>query len=118
MTQKPTIQPGDVYWTHPDEPPETKASVAHPQVVIRVEGDGAAVTVCALTTNARKISMPGNVLLAAGEANLPRQSIVEVAKVLTLNRDQLGDHIGTLAPGRVEQILAGIRFVDSSFFQR
>lgn len=68
-----------------------------------------------LTSNIQRVSIPGNVLLEAGEANLPRQSVVEVSKVSTLEKSQLGDYIGTLDERRISQILAGMRFVQTSF---
>jgi mRNA interferase MazF len=74
------------------------------------------VIVCALTSNMKRASMPGNVLLDGGEANLPRQSVVEVSKVSAVDRTQLGDYIGTLSRQRVNQILAGMRFLQWSFF--
>ena len=71
------------------------------------------VVVCALTTNAKRAKAPGNVLLEAGEANLPRQSIVVVSQVSTVDKSQLGEYIGSLTPQRVEQILAGMRFLQT-----
>ena len=60
----------------------------------------------------------GNVLLDAGEAGLPRRSVVVVSQVSTVDKDQLGEHIGTLTAARVQQILAGMRFQQRSFFER
>jgi hypothetical protein len=54
---------------------------------------------------------PGNVLLEAAEANLPRQSVVVVSQVSTVEKSQLGEYIGTLNEQRVDQILAGLRFL-------
>ena len=98
---------GDVYWLQ-DEPDAGR--IVHPQVVVGVEGD--TVTVCALTTNMRKVSMPGNVLLEAGEGGLSKRSIVEVSKAAAVPVARLGTFVGVLAAGRVEQIQAGIRFVE------
>lgn len=105
---------GDVYWVQLPTGDDGTPRIPHPCVVIAQTG--ADVVVCALTSNARKISMPGSVLLAAGEANLPRQSVVEVSKVATLPQTLLGQYIGRLSPARVEEILAGMRFVQRSFF--
>ena len=55
--------------------------------------------------------MPGNVLLEAGEANLPKQSIVAVSQVSTVDKAQLGEYIGSLTKERIDQILAGMRFL-------
>jgi mRNA interferase MazF len=69
------------------------------------------VVVCALTTNLSRAKAPGNVLLEAGEANLPRQSIVVVSQVSTVNKSQLGEYIGSLNEQRINQILAGMQFL-------
>jgi mRNA interferase MazF len=103
---------GDVYWLHHDAL-DDQPRIAHPQVVVGVDGD--TVTVCALTTNMRKVSMPGNVLLDAGEGGLSKRSIVEVSKTAVVPVSRLAEYVGALSARRVEQIRAGIRFVAVSF---
>jgi len=76
------------------------------------------VVVCLLTSNRKRVTVPGNVALDAGEGNLSRLSIVEVSKVFTVTRSQLGEYIGRLSERRIEQVLAGIRFVQTSFLER
>lgn len=76
------------------------------------------VIVCALTSNIKRANWPGNVLLEVGEANLPRQSVAEISKVSSVDKKQLGDYIGSLTSQRVDQILAGMRLQQSSYFGR
>jgi mRNA interferase MazF len=76
------------------------------------------VVVCALTSNLKRVGLPGNILLEAGEANLPKASVVEVAKVSSLEKAALGQYIGTVSPARVAQILAGMRFLQTLFDAR
>jgi mRNA interferase MazF len=64
-----------------------------------------------LTSNLRRVNSPGNVLLEAGEADLPEQSVVNVSQILTIDKSQLGEKIGTLSAELVRQILDGIRLV-------
>ena len=52
-----------------------------------------------------------NVLLEAGEANLSRQSIVVVSQVSTVDKARLGEYIGSLDEQRINQILAGMQFL-------
>ncbi len=74
---------------------------------------------CALTSNIKRVSnTPGNILLEVGEANLPKQSVVEVSKVSTADKTELGEYIGTLTEQRIDQILAGMQFLQKSFFAR
>jgi mRNA interferase MazF len=111
LSTKPAT-PGDVYWLH-HEALDDQPRIAHPQVVVDVAGDR--VTVCALTTNMRKVSMPGNVLLDVGEGGLSKRSIVEVSKTAAVPVSRLGENVGRVSPERVEQIRAGIRFVETAF---
>ena len=74
--------------------------------------------VCALTSNLKRRTEPGNVLLEPGEANLPKQSVVVVSQVDAVEKTQLGEYIGTLSAQRVAQIFAGMRFQQTSFFTR
>ncbi len=116
MMHERTINQGDVYWVQLED------GIPHPHVVLqenvfnhsRVQ----TVIVCALTTNLKRVNMPGNVLLEAGEANLPKQSVVEVSKISSVDKSQLGEYIGSFSEQRIQQILAGMRFLQTSFFAR
>lgn len=112
------INQGDIYWLQLHDPNVSEPAIPHPYVVIQdndLNHSRSATVVCALTSNLKRVSLPGNVLLEAGEANLPRQSVVEVAKVATVEKTQLGAYIGTLSARRIDQILAGIRFIETAF---
>jgi len=110
-----TVNQGDIYWVPVEEPYGSEAGYIHPHVVIQEDVINHSrihtVVVCALTTNMKRANLPGNVLLEAGEANLPRQSIVVVSQVSTVEKARLGEYIGSLTKGRVDQILSGMRFL-------
>ncbi|MBK8137896.1 MAG: type II toxin-antitoxin system PemK/MazF family toxin [Chloroflexi bacterium] len=108
-----THAPGDIYWFTPDSAAGEGPRIPHPHVIAGIDGDRA--TLCALTSNLGRVSMPGNILLDAGEANLTRQSVVEVSKRTTVETVRLGAYSGTLRAERVAQIAAGIRFIETSF---
>jgi mRNA interferase MazF len=116
------VNQGDIFWLKVENPGSLEADIPHPHVIIQdnVLNHSRIHTVvaCALTSNIKKASLPGNILLEAGEANLPRQSVVETSKVSTIAKAQLGEYIGSLAEERVQQILAGLRFLQLSFFAR
>jgi mRNA interferase MazF len=109
------IRQGDIFWV--DLQPQTGSAPAYrrPCVVIQNNvfnvGRIATVIVCLLTTNLRRAAAPGNVLLSPGEGNLPQQSVVNVTQLITLDKAQLDEWIGTLSAQRVRQILDGIALV-------
>jgi mRNA interferase MazF len=104
------INQGDVVWITPNETNGVESDHPHPHVVIQVNAQNK-VTVCALTTNLKRAKNPGNVLLDEGEAGLPKQSVIVASQVSILDATQLGEFIGTLAEQRIQQVLAGIRFL-------
>ena len=114
-----SIDQGDIYWVQLSDPSAVDAAVPHPYVIIQANELNhsriTTVVACALTSNLKRVSLPGNVLLEAGEADLPKPSVIEVAKVSTLDKAQLGDYIGSVSAQRVEQILAGMRFLQRSY---
>jgi len=116
----PSIRRGELYWATVSRPGATH--VAHPHVVVQDDLFNQSrvhtVIVCALTSNLRRAHEPGNVLLDPGEGNLPRRSVVVVSQVSSVEKAHLGERIGQLEPGRVDQILQGLRFLQRSGYVR
>ena len=104
------ITQGAIFWIMPNGSKGVASDHTHPHVVIYDESINT-VFVCALTSNLKRAKEPGNVLLEEGEANLPRQSIVVVSQVSRVDKTQLGAYIGTLTEQRINQVLAGMRFL-------
>jgi len=116
------IDRGDVFEIAPDASRGPAPAYSHPHVVVQDDlfnhSRIATVVVCALTSNLHKAKEPGNVLLDVGEGNLPRQSVVVVSQIASVDKARLGERIGSLSDARVDQILAGLRFLQVSFFER
>ncbi|MFV8755548.1 type II toxin-antitoxin system PemK/MazF family toxin [Nannocystaceae bacterium ST9] len=116
------IDRGDLFWIEPDDSRGPAPSYSHPHVVVQDDVFNhsriTTVVVCALTTNLHRASEPGNVLLELGEGGLAKQSVVVVSRISSVEKSRLGERIGRLSDERVEQILAGLRFQQVSFFDR
>ena len=106
------IQQGDIYWVDLGDPVGSAPGFRHPHVVVQNNAFNLSnirtVVVCALTSNLKRASAPGNVLLNIREANLPKQSVVNISQVFTIDRSQLDEKIGTLSSERMRQILDGL----------
>jgi len=103
------INQGDIFWIQPEESNEIKSDFTHPHVVIQDNTN--TLIVCALTSNMKQAKTLGNILLEVGEANLPKQSVVVASKVFTVKKSQLGEYIGSLSKQRINQIIAGMEFI-------
>lgn len=121
-TRPERINRGDIFWLAPDDSRGPLPPYSHPHVVVQDDVFNhsriTTVVVCALTSNLHRASEPGNVLLEPGEGNLPKRSVVVVSQISSVEKARLGERIGSLAGTRVEQILAGLRFQQVSFFHR
>ena len=115
-----SIDRGNIYWLQPDEAKGSIPAIAHPHVVVQDNVFNrsriATVIVCALTSNLGRAREPGNVLLDALEGNLEKRSVVVVSQISSVLKTQLGECVGSLSEQRVEQILAGLRFQQASYF--
>lgn len=109
------INQGDIYWVDLGEPSGSAPGYRHPHVVIQNNVFNRSrihtVVICVLTSNLKRAKAPGNVLLETGEANLPRQSVVNVSQIYTVDKRDLVEKIGSLSRQRMRQVLAGVMLV-------
>jgi len=107
---------GEIYWVAPEEDRGAVPPIAHPYVVVQDDVFNASridtVVVCGITSNMKRVSEPGTVLLDEHEGGLSRRSIVLASQISCVGKIMLGARIGMLGGDRVEQILAALRFVN------
>jgi mRNA interferase MazF len=104
-----TIRQGDILWV------DLGAGYRHPHVVIQNnvfnESRLNTVVLCVLTSNVKRAASPGNVLLQKGEGNLPKASVANITQLITVDKKDLVEKIGSLPPARINQILNGVRLL-------
>ena len=109
------ISQGDVWWVDLPEPTGSAPGFRRPVVV--VQGDGLnrsriATVVCVpLTSNLGWAAAPGNVPLSPRATGLAKESVAMVSQIITIDREQLSEHVGRLSRPKVELILSGIDVV-------
>jgi mRNA interferase MazF len=64
-----------------------------------------------ITSNVRLADAPGNVLLPAKSAGLPRDSVVNVSQLVTIDKRFLAEKAGTLTPEHLHAVDDGLRLV-------
>lgn len=109
------MQRGDIWWATLPDPQGSAAGYRRPVLIVQANAFTisriATVIVVALTSNLRLGTAPGNVLLPANEADLPRDSVVNVSQVLTLDKGMLDEQAGAVSPGTMEEVERGLRLV-------
>jgi mRNA interferase MazF len=64
-----------------------------------------------ITTNLRLAEMPGNIMLRKSVVNLPKDSVINVTQVVTVDKHDLLERMGRLSEEMIEQIENGLRLV-------
>lgn len=106
------IAQGEVWWADLGQPIGSAPGYRRPVIV--VQGDAfnrsriATVVCVALTSNVAWAEAPGNVLLAARDTGLERDSVANVSLVVTVDRSVLTERVGKIAQRKLDRVLAGI----------
>lgn len=69
------------------------------------------VVVAVVTSNVFLGRAPGNFVLTRRQSGLPRDSVVNVSQLLTLDRSYLTERVGRLRPTQIETLDDGLRLV-------
>ena len=108
-------EPGGIYWAELGPAVGSRPARRRPVLVIQSntynESNLATVLVAVITTNTALATVPGNVFLAATATGLPRDSVVNVTAVVTLNKADLADYVGQLPDVLREDVHRGLRRV-------
>lgn len=106
---------GDIFWIDFGIPKGSGPGYRHPHVVIQNNVFNQSrintVVVCAITSNMKRAEAPGNVLLAKGEGNLQKDSVVNISQVVTVDKVDLIEKIGSLSPSRTKEIIQGVKLL-------
>ena len=109
------INQGDIFWIDPGDPSGSAPGYKHLFIVVQNNifnrSSIDTVIVCTVTSNLKRAKSPGNVLLIPGEGGLPKQSVINISQIYTIDKEDLGKKIGTLSPKRVAEVLDGIKLI-------
>jgi mRNA interferase MazF len=109
------MQRGEVWWVELPEPTAAEPGYRRPVVLVQSDAFNRSriqtVVAVALTSNLRLAAAPGNVLLPAKAAGLPRDSVANVSQLVILDRGYLTAPCGRLPSRWMARIDDGLRLV-------
>ncbi|WP_135481703.1 type II toxin-antitoxin system PemK/MazF family toxin [Candidatus Chloroploca mongolica] len=109
------MQRGDVWWAN--LPDASGSGPAFRRPVLLVQADAftrsriATVIVAVITSNLRLAAAPGNVVLRARESGLPKDSVINVSQLITLDKTELDEQVGQVLPTTLADVDHGLRVV-------
>lgn len=109
------IERGEIWWAELPAPRGSEPGFRRPVLVMQADSFNrsrlATVVVVAITSNLALADAPGNIRLSPRDSGLPRESVVNVSQVLTLDRNYLGERVGQLSDRLLESVESGLRLV-------
>ena len=109
------IHCGSVCWADLGEPRGSRPAKRRPVLIIQADPYNSSrlnTTLAAvITTNTSLAAMPGNVFLPAAASGLPRDSVVNVTALVTLDKADLDPQVGHLPASLMDDIDRGLRRV-------
>ena len=109
------IQRGSIWWADLGETRGSKPAKRHPVLVIQSAPFNASrlnTTIAAvITSNTGLAAMPGNVFLPTASSGLPKDSVVNVTALVTLDKSDLDTEAGQLPTALMNDVDRGLRRV-------
>ncbi len=107
------MQRGEVWWAVLGEPRGSEPGFDRPMLIVSADSFNSsriATVLCVpMSSNTELARAPGNVLIAAGQSGLDRDSVVNVSQVVTLDRFYLQEKLGSLSSEEMDSVDRGLR---------
>lgn len=109
------IERGEIYWADLPEPRGSSPGYRHPVLIIQSndfnETNLNTIIGAVITSNLRLAEMPGNVLLERGKGGLSKDSVVNATQIVTIDKSELFEYVGSVSAQKMAQIEKGLRLV-------
>jgi mRNA interferase MazF len=109
------VERGQVWWADLEEPDGSEPGYRRPVLVVQSDAFNRSrirtVIAVVLSTNARLVDAPGNVLLPAKTTGLSKDSVANVSQVITVDRDFLMELAGRVRGQFLKDVENGLRLV-------
>lgn len=107
------MERGEIWWASLPEPTGSAPGFRRPVLVVQSDFFNVSqiqtVIVAAISSNLNLAAAPGNVFLSASESRLPKDSVVNVSQVITVNKRLLTEKVSQLSLAQMDEVESGLR---------
>jgi mRNA interferase MazF len=109
------MERGEVWWAELPPPKGSGPGFRRPVVIVQCDAFNRSkiqtVIAAVLTSNLRLADAPGNVLINAKDSGLPKDSVVNISQVITVDKTILAEKCGRLPSHAMRSVDEGLRLV-------
>ncbi|MCY7375066.1 MAG: type II toxin-antitoxin system PemK/MazF family toxin [Pyrinomonadaceae bacterium] len=109
------VERGEIWWANLLEPVGSSPGFPRPVLIIQSDKFNRSrintVVIAIISTNLKLADSEGNVLLTARQTNLPKNSVVSISQLFTIDESVLRDFVGVLSANKMERVDKGLRLI-------
>ena len=109
------VQRGEIWWANLPEPTGSGPGLPRPVLIVQSDIFNQSkintVVILVISTSLKLMKSFGNVLLTTKQSGLPKDSVVNVSQLFTIDESLLSDYVETLSERKMEQVDEGLRLV-------
>jgi mRNA interferase MazF len=106
---------GDIWWASLDAPRGSSPGYTHPLVIIQADDFNKShintIVGLVITSNLHLADAPGNVFLERSLSKLPKDSVVNISQIVTIDKTFLREKVSHLPKAFLSEISEGIKLV-------
>ncbi|MEE9402325.1 MAG: type II toxin-antitoxin system PemK/MazF family toxin [Dehalococcoidia bacterium] len=106
---------GEIWWASLRKPRKSELGYNRPVLIIQADSfsrSKISTVVCAIiTSNLALEKAPGNVRIGKKESNLPRESVINVSQIVTIDKAYLTECIGAIPIQILAKVEMGLKLV-------
>ena len=109
------MQRGEIWWAELPVPKGSGPGYRRPVLIVQADSFNRSrintAVAAVISSNIRLADAPGNVFLSRRLSGLPKDSVVNVSHLVTLDRKYLPERAGNLSPKQMATVDDGLRLV-------
>ena len=106
---------GEIWWANLPDPTGSEPGYRRPVLVIQDDTFNQSnintLIIAVITSNLRLADASGNIFLSRQDSGLPRDSVINVSQILTIDKSLLTERVGSLSSNLQEDVDEGLRLV-------
>ncbi len=106
---------GEIRWANLPDPRRSEPGYVRPVLIIQSDifnKSNIQTIICAvITTNTKLAKAPGNLLLRKFDSHLPKESVINISQLITIDKTYLKGLVGTLNKRIMKKVDEGLKIV-------
>ncbi len=106
---------GEIWWASLPVPRGSEPGYRRPVVIVQSDAfnrsEISTIVVAAISSNLRLAEAPGNIYLKRRDSKLPKDSVIDISRLFTIDKKCLIEKVRELSPDGISELDEGLKIV-------